>query len=291
MRSAGMRGSSPVSRLLRLDDARRASTRGLSRMRRAKWGRLTRNSVGGRPPGGQAGAQARAAAGPGPGPPHGPQRGAQPGPAQGDIRRLLGLRPAAARQPAPGGGAAAPVNGPEAPQQRSGEPHQVAPNVGQPRAHAPRTPGRAQRAGASAPPDPAQRDLRALFRQPEAALAAGPARGVGGGPGGAQPGGVPPVGMGAVSREAPAHGSQGATPPGGRAASAPPRAGGLARGSSAGSRGPEVGGVFPQPPPAPSGGFVPAQAHAGPGPAHSVAGPGRASVLDLLRVVTPLEPD
>ena len=49
MRSAGMRGSSPATRPLRPGDARRATTRGLSQMRRAGWGRLTRSSAGGRP--------------------------------------------------------------------------------------------------------------------------------------------------------------------------------------------------------------------------------------------------
>ena len=49
VRSAGMRGSNPATRLLRPGDARKVTTRGPSQMRRAGWGRLTRTSAGGRP--------------------------------------------------------------------------------------------------------------------------------------------------------------------------------------------------------------------------------------------------
>ena len=245
---------------------------------------------GGEPPGGQEGARAQAEAGPGLEAHPGHQLGAQPEPVRRDIRRLLGLRPAAAGGLGPVG-EAVPALAHGAPGRQGGAPHRVAPGVGLPRAHAPQGPGRARRAGESAPPDPMQRDIRALFRQPVVPLEAGSPRGVVGDPGGTPPGGDRPGGWRAAGNEDPVRGAQGATPAGRRAASAPPRCGALAGGAAAGSRGPEVGGFSLQPPPGPEGGLVPAQAHTGSGPAHSVAGPGRASVLDLLRAVTPLEPD
>ena len=242
----------------------------------------------GLPMGEPGGGPAQGDAGQGPGPPPGPQPGAQPGPVQGDIRRLLGLRPAGVGQPVPGQ-AAVPAGGPGAPPRRRGGPPRAGPAQGQ-AGGSQRLPGRVRRGGGGAPPDPAQRDIRALLGRGAEAPAPPPV-GVGSAQGADPPAAGLVRGPGSAACSGPARGDAGIDPSGRRAASAPPRAGGPARGTEAGSREPGAEGFFPLPPPVPGSGFEPLRAHAGSGPAHNDAGPPRVPGGVSLGVAPPLEPD
>ena len=234
------------------------------------------------------GGPARGDAGQGPGPPPGPQPGAQPGPVQGDIRRLLGLRPAGVGQPVPGQ-AGVPAGGPGAPPRRRRGPPRAGPAQGQ-AGGSQRLPGRVRRGGGGAPPDPAQRDIRALLGR-GAEAPAPPPMGVGSAQGADPPAAGLVRGPGFAACSGPARGNAGVGPSGRRAASAPPRAGGPARGSEVGSRVPGAEGFFQQPPPAFFVGNELARAGTDRGPAAGAAGSGRPTVLDMFGAVMPRELD
>ena len=275
--------STRLGTLLQQRDAeRKVSTQRDSAALRTSLARRARISGIGFSRGAKSGGQDQAAVQPEPAP-QGARRGQRPpDPARGDIRNLLGLRPAVPRG-APSQGAGGDGNGPGAPSSLHGGMGPAEPAAEPPHRRAPPQPRPFRRGRTGAVPVPAGGDTRELPR-----------------PRAGEPPGLPPQ-VARGSREEHASDPEAlmagrtwgqAAPRGDAQRPIPPGVeGDAAHGSSPVLRGPDGRGSFLRPPPASYFGVEPARDGTDRRPAAGAAGSGRLTVLDMLGAAMPREPD